>query len=199
MADRQLKDKAIKFKDKDYVQVKDRIQYLVDNYDWKYSIDTEYEYFSEEKMRVVRATLTIGNCTFVWTAQEIEGSTYINKTSALENAETSAVWRACAMAWIWVIDSVASIDEINKANNRQAYIDKKAKDKEIMEDSPFKQEVKTDKPEFWEENFENLKLKMNMFDFDVARKTIHEKYNVWAEYEKKVMDLYGKNSWDLFN
>jgi hypothetical protein len=33
MADRQLEDKAIKFKGSDYVQVKDRIQFLADNYE----------------------------------------------------------------------------------------------------------------------------------------------------------------------
>jgi hypothetical protein len=42
----------------------------------------------------------------------------VNKTSALENAETSAVGRACAFAGIGVIDSIASADEVHKAINR---------------------------------------------------------------------------------
>ena len=118
MTDKQLTDKAIKFKGSDYVQVKDRVLYLADKYEWKYSIETDYQYYEESKMWVVKAKLTIWNCVYNWLAQELEWSSFINKTSALENAETSAVGRACAMAWIGVIDSIASIDEINKAENR---------------------------------------------------------------------------------
>lgn len=126
MTDKQLTDKAIKFKGSDYVQVKDRVLYLADEYEWRYSIQTEYEYFESSKMWVVKATLTIWDkehkefSTFNGLAQEIEWTSFINKTSALENAETSAIGRACAMAWIGVIDSIASIDEINKATNRSA-------------------------------------------------------------------------------
>jgi len=43
------------------------------------------------------------------------GEGMVNKTSALENAETSAVGRALAMLGIGVIDSVASADEMTKA------------------------------------------------------------------------------------
>ena len=140
MEDRQLKDKAIKFKGSDYVQVKDRIQYLADNYEWQYSIETNYQYFEESKTWVVRARLTIWTSVFTWLAQEVEWQGYINKTSALENAETSAVWRAIAFAWIGVIDSIASIDEINKANNRS--------------ETPYT------KPIFWEKNFEKKLILM---------------------------------------
>lgn len=118
MTDKQLTDKAIKFKGSDYVQVKDRVLYLADKYEWKYSIETDYQYYPESKMWVVKAKLTLNGCVYNWLAQELEWSSFINKTSALENAETSAVGRACAMAWIGVIDSIASMDEINKANNR---------------------------------------------------------------------------------
>jgi len=120
MSDKQLKNKAIKFRGSDYVQVKDRINYLSTNHEWKYSIKTSYEYFSDNKTWVVKAILELDWQEYHWLAQEIEWSSFINKTSALENAETSAVWRACAMAGIWVIDSIASIDEINKATNRPA-------------------------------------------------------------------------------
>lgn len=111
--------KTIKIHDKQYVEVKERILALVENGE-PYSINTEYQYFSEQRMWVVKATLTMLNSmeSFTWLAQEIEDSSNINKTSALENAETSAVWRACAFAWIWVIDGIASVDEINKAVNR---------------------------------------------------------------------------------
>lgn len=117
----ELKDKAIKIKGKDYVQVKDRLLYLAD-VGSNYSIETEYQYYPEQerKMWVVKAKLTIGNDVFTGLAQEVESGDYkqVNYTSALENAETSAVGRACAMAGIGVLDSIASADEMHKAMNR---------------------------------------------------------------------------------
>lgn len=125
MAEAQLENKAIDIKWKKYVLVSDRILYLAEKYAGKYSIETSHQYYPDAKMRVVRAVVTVYNennipLTYTWLAQEIEGTTFINKTSALENAETSAVWRAIAMMGVWVIDSIASMDEINKANNRWA-------------------------------------------------------------------------------
>lgn len=185
MTDRKLTDKAVKFKGSDYVMVKDRIQFLADNYDGKYSINTEYEYFPEQKMRVVKAELTIGNCTYTWLAQEIDWVGFVNKTSALENAETSAVGRACAMAWIGVIDSIASMDEIAKATNR-------AKSDEMVKDTPFT------KPTFGEKEFLKFKEQSNRFSFDEAWKIIHEKYSVSTDMEHKVMDVYWVDWWALF-
>lgn len=120
MADKQLKDKAMKIKGKDYVQVKDRILYLSEKHPDAYSIDTEYQYFPEQRMWVVKAYLLIGANRYTGLAQEVESDDYkqVNHTSALENCETSAVGRACAMAGIGVLDSIASVDEINKANNQ---------------------------------------------------------------------------------
>ena len=125
-----LKDKAISIKGKAYVQVKDRILYLSESKN--YSIETDYQYFEERKMWVVKATLSIYKdshtqskpCvdTYTGLAQEIESDDYkqVNHSSALENCETSAVGRAWAMAGIGVLDSIASVDEMNKAGNRQA-------------------------------------------------------------------------------
>jgi hypothetical protein len=114
-----LKDKAIQIKGKNYVQVKDRILALAED-EKPYSIETDYEYFSERKMWVVKAKLSYNGQVYTGLAQEIESDDYkqVNHSSALENAETSAVGRACAMAGIGVLDSIASVDEINKANNR---------------------------------------------------------------------------------
>ena len=76
-------------------------------------------------MWVVKAVLKIhtdlGIRKYTGHAQEIVGEGYINKTSALENCETSAVGRACAMAGIGIVDSFASVDEIDKAKSRDKY------------------------------------------------------------------------------
>lgn len=119
--------KTIKIKGKDYVTVNERIKYLAEN--CKYSIQTEYQYFEDRRMWVVKATLTIYkeeseyvDNVHVYTglAQEIESDNYrdVNHTSALENAETSAVGRACAMAGIGIDTAIASAEEVQKAINR---------------------------------------------------------------------------------
>lgn len=116
---------TVKIQGKDYVEVKERIIYLSEKYPMSYSITTKVRYYAAEKMWVVKAILKVNDQTFTGHAQEIIGDGYINKTSALENAETSAVGRACAMAGIGVIGSIASADKIVKSQNRHAYLDVK--------------------------------------------------------------------------
>lgn len=119
--DKQLKGKSISIKGKEYVQVKDRVLYFVETYK-SGSITTE---ILENSERVtVKATVDTG------TGQKFTGhsqaswddkTSLVNKTSALENAETSAVGRALAFMGIGVIESIASSDEVNKALNTKPY------------------------------------------------------------------------------
>ena len=53
------------------------------------------------------------------TAYEKEGSTFINKTSYIENCETSAVGRALGMAGFGIDTSVASYEEVANAIAQQ--------------------------------------------------------------------------------
>lgn len=52
-------------------------------------------------------------------AKEIEGSSNINRTSALENAETSAVGRALGLLGIGIDTSIASYEEVTNAQMSQ--------------------------------------------------------------------------------
>ena len=56
----------------------------------------------------------------VGTAYEKEGSTFINKTSYIENCETSAVGRALGMAGFGIDTSVASAEEVQNAMANQS-------------------------------------------------------------------------------
>ena len=132
--DKELKGKAISIKGKPYVQVKDRILYLADNKDYEILTDI-IEHDQETGMWVVKATINIyadgeTKRSFTGHGQELESdrTSMVNKTSALENAETSAVGRACAMAGIGVIESIASAEEVNKALNRESAPARKPKD-----------------------------------------------------------------------
>ena len=67
-------------------------------------------------------------------AYEKEGSTFINKTSYIENAETSAVGRALGMAGFGVDTSVASADEVQNAMANQG--EQKQEQKEERKATP---------------------------------------------------------------
>lgn len=123
MTDKSLKEKAILFKGKKYVLVADRINYFNEIYP-KGSITTELLSTPDADMVVIKATV-IPQEGQVYTgmsqAKYSDTQSFVNKTSALENAETSAVGRALAFMGIGVIDSIASVDEINKTTYSRGY------------------------------------------------------------------------------
>ena len=104
----------------DYVQVNERIDKFYEKYP-DGSIQTEiimnengmvifkaYAYRDKEDTRPATGH-----------AMEKEGSTYINKTSHIENCETSAVGRALAMLGFEIKKSVASREEVENAKLQQ--------------------------------------------------------------------------------
>ena len=113
-----LQEKAIQFKGKSYVQVKDRVAYFNTEYS-NGCIETELVEV-RDSMVIFKAVaipdVDKPNRYFTGYSQASFNDTnsFVNKTSALENAETSAVGRALAFMGIGVIDSIASVDEINK-------------------------------------------------------------------------------------
>lgn len=110
-----LADKAIDFKGKKYVLVSDRVIYFNEKYP-EGSITTELISQPDANTVVIKATIKPNDKQiFTGYSQATWGDGFVNKTSALENAETSAVGRALAFMGIGVLDSIASLDEINKA------------------------------------------------------------------------------------
>ena len=65
------------------------------------------------------------------TAFEMKGSSFINKTSYIENCETSAVGRALAMCGIGIDVSIASAEEVQNAINNQQEIPKEEMMQEV--------------------------------------------------------------------
>lgn len=116
MAKKDLTEKAIDFKGKKYVLVADRVIYFNEEYP-KGSITTELITSPDSNDVIIKATVKpTPEQTFTGYSQASfdDTTSFVNKTSALENAETSAVGRALAFMGIGVIDSIASIDEIKK-------------------------------------------------------------------------------------
>ena len=103
-----------------YTLIAERIKHLANEFE--YSIDTNAEYIESLNAWKVKAVLTIKEDgkinTYSGHASEVIGSNDINLTSALENAETSAVGRACAMAGIGVTENIASANEVTGAKEK---------------------------------------------------------------------------------
>lgn len=179
----ELIDKAIKIKGKDYVLVKDRVLAFNEYYPNGCIIT---ERLSEWDMEIFKATV-IPDCDkperkFTWYSQakwaEDKWKMDINVTAAMENAETSAVGRALAMMGIWVIDSIASADEMKKAWATE-------------EQKENKEEVLEEKPRFNKEQLENFtKIASQYKNADEAIKVIKTKYRIWKEKEAEVRKLY---------
>ena len=110
--------KTVNIKGKEYVEVHERIAYLRKNYADAQLIT---ELISiDNGVCVMKATLML-NDKIVSTghAYEKEDSTYINKTSYIENCETSAVGRCLGNFGIGINSSVASADEVVNAIHQQ--------------------------------------------------------------------------------
>jgi len=111
----------IKIHNKEYTTVAERIAQLRgDHADWS----LESEILSNADIVVIKATVKdeSGRVIGVGHAEEVRGSTNINKTSALENCETSAWGRALA-ACNYGGDQVASANEVGDAVIQQAVND----------------------------------------------------------------------------
>lgn len=109
---------TINIKGKEYTMVKDRILFFNETYP-NGSIVTELVSTPESERVIIRAIITPDvthhHRVFIDYSQAVIGDGMINKTSALENASTSAVGRALAMMGIGVVESVASAEEAKKA------------------------------------------------------------------------------------
>ena len=111
--------KATDVKGKQYIEVNQRIKGFRKLFP-NGGINTEILSL-ENGVCVMKATITDenGQVLGTGTAYENEGSSFINKTSYIENCETSAVGRALGMCGIGVDTSVASYEEVANAIAQQ--------------------------------------------------------------------------------
>jgi len=115
--------KTTNIRGKEYVEVHTRIQYFRENFkDWALTSDIErLEFISigeKEYLMCVMKSLVKnpdGIVKSTGTAYEILGSSNVNKTSFIENCETSANGRALGNLGIGIDTSIASADEVKTA------------------------------------------------------------------------------------
>lgn len=106
---------TVNIKGKDYVQVNDRVKAFRSVCPGGV-IETDMVYYEGGRV-MFKATVKDQDDRILATgyAEEKEGSTMINKTSFIENCETSAVGRALGFAGIGIDGSMASAEEVATA------------------------------------------------------------------------------------
>ena len=126
--------KTINIHGKNYVEVNERVKYFRENYKG-WSLISELIDLTENRC-VIKASITDQKDKVIATgiAYEVMGSSYINKTSFIENCETSAWGRALGNLGIGIDTSIASAFEVNNAIIQQ---ETKPKTKEKLNDSKY--------------------------------------------------------------
>ena len=111
--------KGINIKGKNYIMVNERIKFFRENYKG-WSLTSELVNLTEDNC-IIKAIITDEDGVIRATgyAQEDRTSSIINKTSFVENCETSAWGRALGNLGIGIDDSIASAEEVDMAIKKQ--------------------------------------------------------------------------------
>jgi hypothetical protein len=140
------KFKTTNIRGKQYVEVNERIKFFRQEEEYKnWTISTEFTALDSE-MCVCKAIIADTNQRVVATghAHEERSGSHINKTSYVENCETSAIGRALAMMGIGIDTSIASANEVNDAIAKQS-ADSSAPVENIMDKAVGYIKTSTDK------------------------------------------------------
>ena len=130
--------KTINIHGKKYVEVKERIKHFRENYKG-YALTSEVLELTDTRCVIISKVLDEKERVLATgIAYEILGSTNVNKTSFVENCETSANGRALANLGIMIDDSIASADEVQMAISQKDVIKKEeTKKPEKLTDAKF--------------------------------------------------------------
>jgi len=116
------KFKTTNIRGKQYVEVNERIKFFRQEEEYKnWTISTDFTSLDAE-MCVCKCIIADLNQRVIATghAHEERSSSHINKTSYVENCETSAIGRALAMMGIGIDTSIASANEVTDAIAKQS-------------------------------------------------------------------------------
>lgn len=135
---------------KQYLMVRDRITVLRKHFGLELGIETELLHADDKYVRIsAKITDASGRVIGSGHAEEIRGSSGVNKTSAIENCESSAIGRAASSLALHG-GEYPSFDEIEGARKREEELAKKPEEKpeENTGQVPTKTVSKTDDPPF---------------------------------------------------
>lgn len=125
------------------------------------------------------------------TAYEKENGSYINKTSYIENCETSAVGRALGMAGFGIDASLASAEEVMNAQNNQTVKSEAKSDEQILREA---EEIKKAEAEM-----KRIFREMCPDEPDAYKKYLHKKLKDAGKPRGKLYDLGVENVRSMLN
>jgi|TARA_R110002012_G_scaffold233815_2_gene407177 hypothetical protein len=172
--------KSVNIKGKQYVEVHERLRYFRTNYP-NYSLTSEVlEKTSDSILILATISNAEGKVIATGMAEEMKADYGINKTSYVENGETSAWGRALGNFGIGIDTSVASANEVTNAISNQK---KKAK-----EPTPPKEPVQVEMELNDEKMVDVLKYVVDNKSkgLDWIVKNISTKYNVTTKLKNTI-------------
>lgn len=167
------KFKTTNIKGKEYVEVNERIKFFRNEKKYEgWCLTSEIIHLDSDSC-VIRAEIRDENWVLRSTgfAQEDKSSSYINKTSYVENCETSAWGRALANLGIGIDTSIASSNEVAMAVAKQSAPAKKPAKK-----TAAKPATKEEKPSLYDMAVEKLKAKPTQEYYDQIMSKAADKF-----------------------
>lgn len=184
--------KTTDIKGKDYAEVNQRIKAFRMVYP-NGSITTEIVSLVDG---VVTMKTTIkdneGNVLSTGYAYEKENSTFINKTSFIENCETSAVGRALGMCGFGIDTSVASAEEVRNAIENQKPNNNQPKDENKPQQNKQTKPHKDELVKFCKEN--NLNMNDIAKQYGLNGNCSDEQFEAALQSIKEIEEYNARNS-----
>ena len=184
--------KTIKLQgDKSYAEVGERVKAFREKYGDSGQLITSIITNDSEKIVTQTQAIVNGVCLGTGLAEEIRGSTQVNKSSALENCETSSMGRAISFATGFMSDGskIASTEEIQNAIVQQSQVDahlKTMKTLVVYVSTAFKEAIGNDDEQGIEE------CRADMHGNQHLRAEVNKLLN--AEEEEYMRDYMSKKS-----
>ena len=147
---------------KKYTMVSTRVEAFRKAFGMEYGIETDIISYNGDNV-IAKAVIKNKDGMIIGSgyAEEIRGTSLVNKTSAVENCETSAVGRALASIGLHG-GQYASINEIEQAQQKEIIIDEKEAQKFANERIAEVQGIQDlDELELWDEYFSDQLDKLN--------------------------------------
>lgn len=181
--------KTVDIKGKRYVMVNERVKGFRKALPGG-TIATEILQDDDEKVVMIARVYDGDNLLSTGTAFEYKSSSYINKTSYIENCETSAVGRALGFLGIGIDDSMGSADEIANAITQQ----EKIKDAEKTAKAAAKRidaiKVEALRKRCADENINTEKL-LKLYKVGSFEELTENQHNNIHQYWEEIMARYG--------
>ena len=198
---------SLNLRGNDYTQVQQRLEAFRKHAGTAYTLESEI-LLNDGKTILIKASIADkeGRVIATGLAEELRNSSNVNKTSAIENCETSAWGRALANLGLHG-GKMASVEEITIAKNKDKQIDAEAQEAkaEAAHDAAVREEQNSQPstPQQLKEIIENkIKLASATWQLKEMTKKHSKDFNTIKQHSVNMsneLNAYYKTRWDQLN